>query len=114
MAEKSVVWLGSALADVRAFPDDARQETGFQLRRVQRGLPPTDWRSMSTVGAGVVELRVHTRGQYRVCYVAKFAEAVYVLHAFAKRTQKTPQRDIMIARRRYAELTALRNKVKEQ
>src|SRR5690348_5007334 len=112
MADKPLLWLGSSLAGVRAFPDEARQEAGFQLRRVQRGLPPTDWRPMSIVGAGVVELRVRTQGEHRVFYIAKHAEAVYVLHAFTKRTQKTPQREITVARQRNAGLAALRRKDK--
>src|SRR5437764_759915 len=103
MLSKPIVWLGSSRADVREFPNEARHEAGFQLQRVQRGLSPTDWRPMSIVGPGVVEIRIHTGGEYRVFYVAKFAEAAYVLHAFRKRIQKTPQREIEIAQRRYAE-----------
>ena len=114
MADKPLVWLGSSLDDLRAFPDDARQEAGFQLRRVQQGLSPTDWRPMTTVGPGVVEIRIHTTEEYRVFYVTKFAEAVYVLHAFNKQTQKTPQRDIDLAQRRYSELIRTRSKTKEK
>ena len=114
MADKPLVWLGSSLDNVRAFPDDARQEAGFQLRRVQKGLSPIDWKPMTIVGPGVVEIRIHTTEEYRVFYVAKFAEAVYVLHTFTKQTQKTPQRDIDLAQRRYSELLRTRNKTKEQ
>jgi phage-related protein len=70
MLDKPVVWLGSSRSDVRAFPDEARQEAGYQLRRIQRGLTPTDWRPMSIVGPGVVEIRIHTTEEYRVFYVA--------------------------------------------
>jgi len=114
MADKSLVWLGSSLADVRAFPDEARQEAGFQLRRVQQGLSPSDWKPMTTIGLGVVEIRIHTAEEYRVFYGAKFAEAVYVLHAFHKQTQKTPQHDIELGQRRYAELIRARRKTKEK
>jgi phage-related protein len=114
MADKPLVWLGSSLDDVRAFPDDARQEAGFQLQRVQKGLSPADWKPMAAVGLGVIEIRIHTTQEYRVFYVAKFAEAVYVLHAFTKRTQKTPQRDINLAQRRYSELIRTRTKPKEK
>ncbi|HEV8712298.1 MAG TPA: type II toxin-antitoxin system RelE/ParE family toxin [Candidatus Binatia bacterium] len=114
MADKPLVWLGSSLNNVRAFPDEARQEAGFQLRRVQKGLSPSDWKPMTTVGAGVIEIRIHTTEEYRVFYVAKFAEAVYVLHAFTKQTQKTPQHDIDLAQRRYAELVRTRSKRKEK
>jgi phage-related protein len=114
MADKPLVWLGSSLADVRAFSNEARQEAGFQLRRVQQGLSPTDWKPMNIVGPGVVEIRIHTTEEYRVCYVAKFAEAVYVLHAFTKQAQKTPQHDIELAQRRYSELVRTRSKRKEK
>jgi phage-related protein len=75
---------------------------------VQLGLEPSDWKPMQTVGAGVVEIRVHAKGEYRVLYVAKFAEGVYVLHAFAKKTQQTRQREIEIARRNFAEVARTR------
>ena len=114
MADKPLIWLGSSLADVRAFPDEARQEAGFQLRRVQQRLSPSDWKPMTTVGPGAIEIRIHTTEEYRVFYIAKFAEAVYVVHAFQKQTQKTPQRDIDLAQRRYAELIRSRNKTKEK
>ena len=114
MADKPLVWLRSSLADVRTFPDEARQETGFQLRRVQQGLSPTDWRPMTIVGPGVIEIRIHTTEEYRVFYVAKFAEAIYVLHAFNKQAQKTPQHDIELAQRRYTELLQARSKTKEK
>jgi len=114
MADKPLVWLGSSLDEVRTFPNDARQETGFQLRRVQQGLSPTDGKPMSSVGPGVIELRIHTTQEYRVFYATKFAEAVYVLHAFSKQTQKTPQRDIDLAQRRDSELIRTRSKRKEK
>ena len=102
MPEKPVAWLGSALADIRAFPKDARQEAGFAIDRIQQGLLPPDWKPMSDVGPGVNEIRVRSGGQYRVLYVAKFAEAVYVLHAFQKKSRQTSRLDIEIGRRRYA------------
>ena len=108
------MWLGSSLADVRAFPNEARQEAGFQLRRVLQGLSPSDWKPIPTVGLGVIEIRIHTTEEYRVFYVAKFAEAVYVLHAFHKQTQKTSQHDITLAQRRYADLIQARRKPKEK
>ena len=100
MAEKPVAWLGSALADLRAFPADARRDAGFELRRVQQGLDPDDWKPMPSIGPGVREIRVHTGLEHRVFYVATFAEAVYVLHAFEKRTRKTPKQDLQLAQDR--------------
>jgi phage-related protein len=69
---------------------------------------PSDWKPMSTIGPGVREVRVHTALEHRVCYIAKFAEAIYVLHAFEKRTRKTSQRDLDLARQRYQALVAQR------
>jgi len=104
VSEKAVSWLGSSLEDLRAFPEDARRAAGYQLGRVQQGLLPTDWKPMTTVGAGVIEIRVHTRVEHRVFYIAKFEEAVYVLHAFEKRTRQTPQSEIALAQKRLADL----------
>jgi phage-related protein len=114
MAEKPLLWVGNAHAELRAFPDDARRRAGFELHQVQQGLSPSDWKPMSTVGSGVQELRIHMSGEHRVLYVAKFEEAVYVLHAFEKKSQKTPQRTIEIARDRLATLVAERKKAKAE
>ena len=100
VTEKPLLWFGTARDDLRTFPEAARQVAGFQLRRVQRGLDPNDWKPMPSVGLGVREIRVHTGVEHRVLYLAKFAEAVYVLHAFEKRTRATSQRDVELARQR--------------
>ena len=81
---------------------------GFQLRLVQRELEPHDWKPMASIGPGVREIRVHSAMEHRILYIAKFAEAVYVLHAFEKRSRKTAQRDIELARQRFQELLAWR------
>jgi phage-related protein len=106
--EKSVSWLGSSLDDLRAFPENARRDAGYQLGRVQQGLMPSDWKPMTTVGPGVVEIRVHTGLEHRIFYIAKYEEAVYVLHAFEKRTRHTPQAEIDLARKRLADLVRRR------
>ena len=103
---KPIQWLGSSRADLKAFPMDARRVAGFQLRLVQLGSDPNDWKPLRTVGPGVREIRVRTGLEHRVVYVATFAEAVYVLHAFAKKTAKTAQRDIRLARVRWEALLA--------
>ena len=108
MGEKPIAWIGSALSDLRAFPADAKRLAGFQLRRVQSGLMPSDWKPKKTIGPGVTEIRIHTGREHRICYVARFPEAVYVLHVLEKRTRQTPQTDIDLARRRLAELLSLR------
>ena len=108
MAEKPLVWLGSSLVNVRSFPEEARRRAGHELHLVQQGLAPSDWKPLPSVGPGVAEIRIHTGTEHRVFYVARFAEAVYVLHAFEKKTQKTPRRDIEVAQARLAELVRSR------
>lgn len=99
-------FLGDSLKCLRDFPDDARHDTGYQLDKVQRGEQPEDFKPMPAIGKGVEEIRVAgDSGAYRVIYFARRAEAVYVLHAFQKKTQTTPQRDIETARRRFAQLS---------
>lgn len=102
---KNVEFRGSSLSDLRAFPDPAKRETGYQVDRVQNGLDPNDWKPMETIGAGVKEIRVKDEsGIYRVLYVAKFAETVYVLHCFKKTTPKTSKADKDLAAKRYKDL----------
>jgi len=102
---KPLEFRGSALEDLRTFTPDARHRAGYQLDRVQRGLEPENFKPMPAVGAGVYEIRVRDEaGVFRVMYVAKFEQAVYVLHAFQKKTQKTTRTDIELAARRYRDL----------
>jgi Phage-related protein len=97
-------WTG-ALDDLRAFPAAARREAGYQLDQVQQGRDPDDWKPMSTIGQGVREIRIRDAdGAFRVIYVAKFEAAIYVLHCFQKKTQKTSREDIALATRRYKDL----------
>jgi phage-related protein len=110
VASKALIWVGTSLERVRAFPEATRREAGHQLHRVQLGLEPGDWKPMRSVGPGVVEIRIHEQGEYRVLYVAKFSEGVYVLHAFPKKTQQTRQADIEIARRNLTEVLRQRTK----
>lgn len=101
MTRKPLHFIGSSLEDLRAFPDEARRDAGFNLNFVQRGLEPSDWKPIKTVGAGVNELRVRDRsGAFRVIYLATRPEAVYVLHCFQKKTRKTRKADIELAARR--------------
>ena len=112
MLEKSLSWLGSSLDDLRAFSDEAKRAAGYQLGRVQQGLMPDDWKPMTTVGAGVYEIRIHTGLEHRVFYVAKYEEAIYVIHAFEKRTLQTRAADIAVARKRLADFLRLRKQKK--
>lgn len=101
---KRVEWLGDSLERVREFPEIARRETGYQLERVQAGKEPADWKPMPSIGLGVNEIRVRLSGAFRLIYVAKFQEAVYVLHAFEKKSRKTNRTDIELARNRFRTL----------
>jgi phage-related protein len=102
---KPVTFLGSSLEDLRDFPREPRRDAGFQIDKVQRGEVPDDWKPMSAIVKGVREIRVRDEsGSYRVIYVATFPEAVYVLHAFQKKTRTTALADLALARRRYGEL----------
>ena len=102
---KSIEFRGTALDDLRGFPQSAMREAGYQLDRVQHGLSPDDAKDMPSIGAGVVELRIWDEaGTFRVMYVTKLADAVYVLHCFQKKTQQTAQRDLELARRRLKDL----------
>ena len=104
MADKPLRWVGASLEDLRAFPEAARREAGYQLRRLQQGLLPGDWKPMTSVGPGVAEIRIHSGDEHRVFYVAKYEEAVYVLHAFEKRTRQTRQADLELATKRLADV----------
>ena len=114
MVEKPLVWVGSSLEDLRDFPAEARRLAGYQLRRVQSGRMPSEWKPMKTIGPGVNEIRIHAGIECRVFYLARLPEAIYVLHAFEKRTRQTPRGDIDLARRRFVELRMLRTKRKER
>jgi phage-related protein len=103
---KPLRFLGDSLGSLRAFPPDARQDAGFQLDRVQRGEQPEDFKPMPSIGKGVEELRVWDgAGTYRVIYTARLADAVYVLHAFQKKTHQTSRADFTLARKRFQDLT---------
>ncbi|KOF53854.1 hypothetical protein AD428_10875 [Achromobacter sp. DMS1] len=105
LPSKPVEFLGTSLDDLRAFPPSAKREAGYQIDQVQNGWEPDDWKPMKVVGQGVKEIRVHdSEGAFRVIYIAKFADAVYVIHCFQKKTQKTNKADIDLASKRYRDL----------
>ena len=101
---KLLKFVGSSLDDLRDFPEEARRTAGFELRTIQNGLEPRDWKQVASVGSGVREIRIHVLGEWRIIYVANIRDAIYVLHAFQKKTQKTSQRDIELARKRYKQI----------
>ena len=107
--DKDIRWVGSAYDDLVRFPKAPRKEAGFQLGKVQAGLDPVDWKPFDEVGAGTREIRISdAKGIFRVMYVAKFEEAVYVLHCFQKKTQATSKQDKDIAAARYRAVVSAR------
>jgi phage-related protein len=102
---RPVRFLGDSLKCLRDFPEDARHDAGYQLDKVQRGGQPDDFKPMPVIGKGVEEIRVSEQsGAYRVIYVARRVEAVYVLHAFRKKTQATPKKELEVAKARYRQV----------
>ena len=101
MSIKPVAWIGDSRDRVKELPDEARGRVGFELWEVQQGNEPADWKPMPSIGLGVNEIRIRAGGAFRVIYVAKFTEAVYVLHVFQKKARKSPPADIELARTRY-------------
>ncbi len=102
---KPIEFIGNSLEDLRSFPATAKREAGYQLDQVQHGQEPDDWKPMQSIGQGVQEIRIRDdAGAFRVIYIAKFANAVYVLHCFKKKTQKTSKQDIELAKARYKTL----------
>ncbi len=102
---KPVTFCGSSLSCLRQFPEGARHDTGYQLELLQRGEQPSDFKPVPAIGKGVEELRVWDgSGTYRVIYTARLADAIYVLHAFKKKTRATSMKDIEIAKIRFNEL----------
>ena len=101
---KRITWLGTSREDVKAFPDKVRKIVGAKLMTVQLGNNPTDSKPMSSIGQGVTEIRIQYEGQYRVIYIAKFSEAIYVLHAFRKKTQRTSIQDMALAKNRLKQI----------
>ncbi|MBB4635674.1 type II toxin-antitoxin system RelE/ParE family toxin [Longimicrobium terrae] len=103
---KPLIWIGRARREFEAFPAKAIEEAGFQLEWIQNGVDPADWKPMETIGRGACELRVRIWDggtvQLRVIYVARFAEAVYILHAFEKKTKATSRHNLDVAKVRYA------------
>ena len=102
---KPIRFLGDSLKRLREFPDDARQDAGYQLDKIQRGEKPDEFKPMPSIGRGVEEIRVWDEaGTFRVIYTARIVDTVVVLHAFQKKTQSTSKRDIELARARWSQL----------
>ena len=105
---KPIAWMGDSRARLQEAPAYIRSDAGYQLDLVQRGEMPEDFKPMPDVGSGVMEIRVHGDNEYRVFYVARYEEAVYVLHCFVKKTQATRRADLDLGRKRYSALIEAR------
>jgi len=110
MVPKPLLWLGTARSDVRNFHEIVRGKVGHELFQIQQGLTPSDWKPMTSVGPGVMELRIHAGGAFRVIYLARHEEGVYVLHAFEKRSRQTRTVDIELAQKRLRDLIRSRSR----
>lgn len=104
---KELIWHGSSKKDVASFSSTARKRTGYELYNIQCGEEPTDWKPMRDIGHGVKEIRIHLENEYRIIYVVNFNEAIHVLHAFIKKSEKTSKKDLEIARIRYKDIKKL-------
>lgn len=108
MEPKPLLWVRSALTDLRRFPQTARRRAGHALHQLQQGLTPADFKPVRGVGRGVWEIRIQIGGAYRVVYVSRFEEGIYVLHAFQKRSRGTSRADLTIIESRYREVIGSR------
>jgi len=109
---KPITWLGDTHKIIKAFSENARKEIGYNLDKVQKGKDPFDWKPMNSVGQGVKEIRIHQENEYRVLYVAKFEESIYILHSFIKKTEQTAPKDIALGKQRYKEMLNMRRVLK--
>jgi len=99
---KAVIWMGTSKEALGQFPETAQDSLGYELYRVQCGLHPKDWKPMTSVGAGVREIRTRDEaGIFRMIYLATRSEGVYVLHCFQKKTSQTSRSDVELATKRF-------------
>jgi phage-related protein len=113
MGDKPIYWIGTSKEDIRHFPEDAKRKAGFQLRAIQKGEKPNDFKPIPIIGKGTEEIRIWTGETYRIFYVARFKEAIYVLHAFGKKTQKTSKKEIELGQKRYQQMIQFRQQLQE-
>ena len=108
MSSKPIVFLKNTRHLIKDFPEEARRDAGAQIRHLQEGSLPDDWKPMPSIGSGAMEIRIHKPHQHRVIYVAKHQEAVYIIHAFDKKTEKTSLHDIQVAKNAYSYMLKIR------
>jgi phage-related protein len=105
---KPVIFLKNTRQLIRDFKEDARRATGAQIRHLQEGQLPDDWKPMPSIGPGAIEIRLHKPHEHRVIYVSKFEEAIYIIHAFEKKTAKTPLHELHVAQNNYSHMLKIR------
>lgn len=97
----TVAWEGDSREVLQSFPAGVRQNFGFQLWRLQQGGRPSDYRPLPSIGTGVFELRDQDeRSWYRVIYLSRIDDVIYVLHCFEKKSRQMPRRHFEKARQR--------------
>ena len=107
-----MVWEGDSRDVLQAFPEGVRQNLGFQLWQLQRGERPSDYRPLPSIGKSVFELRDQDeRAWYRVVYLSRISDVIYVLHCFEKRSREMSKRDFEKAKQR---LKAVRARLAEE
>ena len=108
---RRVVWLGNALKNLKGFPEGAQKLLGDELQLIQFGGMPKDAKPFKGVGSGVLELALrYVTDAYRVVVAVQLGKRIYVLHAFQKKSKTgiaTPQRDVDLIKKRYAEAQEL-------
>lgn len=113
MGDKPIYWIGTSREDISRFPEEAKRKAGFQLRAIQKGENPRDFKPISIIGKGREEIRIWIGETYRIFYVARFQEGIYVLHAFEKKPQKTSKKDIELGQKRYQQMIQFRQQSQE-
>jgi phage-related protein len=108
--KKDVIFVGTSRNDLRDFGEKVAKEIGTELMAIQMGFEPGDWKPMPSIGSNVKEIRTHQENEYRTIYIAKFTEAIYVLHSFEKKSRKTAKKDIDLAKDRLKAVIASRKK----
>jgi phage-related protein len=110
--DAAIAWEGNSKEVISSFPDEAKHNLGFDLRLLQQGQQPTDYRAMSSIGPGVFELRDQdVRAWYRVIYLSRIHDVIHVPHCFEKRSRQTPLKEINVSRQR---LKAVRARMIEE
>ncbi|GBF80651.1 type II toxin-antitoxin system RelE/ParE family toxin [Aphanothece sacrum] len=113
MGHKPIYWIGTSRNDISNFSEEARRKAGFQLRVIQKGDKANDFKPIPIIGKGTEEIRIWTGETYRIFYVARFEEGIYVLHAFRKKTQRTSKKDIELGQQRYQQMIQFRQQLQE-